>query len=113
MTTDRMIERQQAANLLLWQAVLRIAGLMNIGFISAMRRALDSYLLYLRHSIDYVKDAGTTDSPEKWVDLYVDAMSECVEQSWQDFRNNLQITLLTQDEALIWAARIEKALAGD
>jgi hypothetical protein len=36
-----------------------------------------------------------------------------VEKSWQDFRNQWQILLLTQDEALIWMTRIERALAED
>ena len=39
-------------------------------------------------------------------------MSECVEKSWQDYRNSLQILLLTQDEALIWVNKIDRALAG-
>lgn len=110
MDTNRMIERQQAANLLVWQAMLRIAGLINIGFLSSVRRSLDSYLLYLRQGTDCLREAQTTDSPEKWVGIYADTMTECVEKTWQDFRNNLQIMLLTQDEALIWATRIERTL---
>jgi hypothetical protein len=43
----------------------------------------------------------------------MDAMTECVEKSWQDYRNNLQILLLIQDEALIWVARIDRALAAN
>jgi hypothetical protein len=113
MDTARMIERQKAANLLLWQAALRIAGLMHIGALGSLCRVLDSYLLCLQHGADYLRDARATDSPDKWVSIYADNMTECVEKSWQDFRNSLQIVLLTQDEALIWAARIERTLAED
>ncbi|WP_169248017.1 hypothetical protein [Candidatus Competibacter phosphatis] len=40
----------------------------------------------------------------------MDALSDFVEKSWQDFRNHLQILLLTQDEVLIWVARIDRTL---
>ncbi|MCC6135694.1 MAG: hypothetical protein LM550_16730 [Candidatus Contendobacter sp.] len=111
MSSDRIFPRQQAANLLIWQSVLRIAGLMNLGAISAVRRALDTYLLCLQHGADYVHEAQISDPPEQWVNNYVDTLSECAEKSWQDFRNNWQILLLTQDEALFWFAKIERALA--
>ena len=112
MNTDRSFQQQQAANLLIWQSMLRIAGLMNLGAVSAVRRALDTYLLCLQHGSDYVQQAQLSDPPEKWVDSYVDTLSECAEKSWQDFRNNWQILLLTQDEALMWMTKIERALAG-
>ena len=95
MSNDQLFKRQQAANLLIWQSALRIAGLMNLGTISA----------------DYVREAQVDDPPEKWVNSYVDTLSECAEKSWQDFRNNWQILLLTQDEALMWVAKIERAWA--
>lgn len=111
MNNDQLFKRQQAANLLIWQSALRIAGLMNLGTISAVRRALDTYLLCLQHGADYVREAQVDDPPEKWVNSYVDTLSECAEKSWQDFRNNWQILLLTQDEALMWVAKIERAWA--
>ena len=111
MNNDRSFERQQAANLLIWQSALRIAGLMNLGAISAVRLALDTYLLCLQHGADYAREAQLNDPPEKWVNSYVDTLSECAEKSWQDFRNNWQILLLTQDEALMWVTKIERALA--
>ncbi len=79
--------------------------------LSSVRKTLDTYLLCLQHSADYVHRSQITDSPRTLVAGYADAMSECNEKSWQDFRNNIQILLLTQDEALIWMNRIEKALA--
>ncbi|RUQ32950.1 MAG: hypothetical protein EKK68_04285 [Candidatus Competibacteraceae bacterium] len=111
MNNNRSFERQQAANLLIWQSMLRIAGLMNLGAVSAVRRALDTYLLCLQHGADYAKEAKIGDPPDKWINNYVDTLSECAEKSWQDFRNNWQILLLTQDEALMWVAKIERAWA--
>ncbi len=109
-TIHRMLGRNQTANLLAMQGMLRISGLMGIGMLSAVRKALDTYLLCLQHSTDYVKQFRVTDSPASLVSCYADTMTECVEKSWQDFRNSIQILLLTQDEALIWVARIDKAL---
>ena len=106
----RMIERNQAAHWLAMQGVLRIGGLMGIGMLGVVRKSLDTYLVCLQHGAEYARQSRITDSPEKFVAGYADAMTECVEKSWQDFRNNLQIWLLTQDETLIWIARIDKAL---
>ncbi len=106
----RMIERNQAASWLVLQSVLRISGLMGIGMLGAVRKSLDTYLVCLEHGAEYAQQARITDSPEKFLAGYADAMTECVEKSWQDFRNNLQIWLLTQDEALIWITRIDRAL---
>jgi len=89
---------------------LRIGGLMGIGMLGAVRKSLDTYLVCLQHGAEYARQATITDAPEKFVAGYADAMTECVEKSWQDFRNNLQIWLLTQNEALIWVARIDQAL---
>ncbi len=111
MNSNRIFERKQAVNLLIWQSVLRIAGLMNLGAISAGRRVLDTYLLCLQQGADCVQEAQVGDPPKQWVNSYIDTLSECAEKSWQDFRNNWQILLLTQDEALIWVAKIERALA--
>ena len=109
-TVYRMIERNQAANGLAMQCAVRIGGLMGIGMLGAVRKSLDIYLVCLQHGAEYARQATITDAPEKWVTGYADAMTECVEKSWQDFRNNLQIWLLTQNEALIWVARIDQAL---
>lgn len=106
----RMMERNQAASWLAMQCVLRISGLMGIGMLGAVRKSLETYLVCLEHGAEYARQAGITDSPEKFLTGYADAMTECVEKSWQDFRNNLQIWLLTQDEALIWITRIDRAL---
>lgn len=78
---------------------------------NSVRRALDTYLLCLQHGADYAKEAKIGDPPDKWINNYVDTLSECAEKSWQDFRNNWQILLLTQDEALMWVAKIERAWA--
>ena len=112
-TLDRIMERNQAANLLALQCALRVGGLMGIGMLSSVRKTLDTYLVCWRHGAEYAKQSQITDSPKQFVAGYVDAMTECVEKSWQDFRNNLQILLLTQDEALIWVARIDRALVAD
>ncbi|CDH47008.1 hypothetical protein [Candidatus Contendibacter odensensis] len=109
-TINRILERNQMANLLALQCMLRISGLLGIGILSSVRKNLDTYLLCLQHSTDYVRQSRIGDSPDQLVAGYADAMTECVDKSWQDFRNNLQILLLTQDEALIWVARIDKAL---
>ncbi|HAO32107.1 MAG TPA: hypothetical protein PLP22_02485 [Candidatus Competibacter sp.] len=112
MKTNIMLERQHAANLLAWQGAMRVSGLLGISAISAVRKSLDTYLLWLRHSADYVKNARLSDPPEKAVSSYADAVNECVEKSWQDYRNNVQILLLTQDEARIWASKVDRALTG-
>lgn len=106
----QLLENQYAANLLALQGIARVSGLMGIGALSALRKTLDLYLLSLQHSANYVKNAKLHDRPEKAVSTYADAMSECVEQSWQNYRNHLQICLLTQDEALIWVGKIDRAL---
>ncbi len=111
MSIDKVIERNQAVGLLAWQCMLRASGLMSLGAISSARKALDTYLLCLQHGAVYAEQARLTDPPEKLVVVYVDALSDCVEKSWQDFRNSLQILLLTQDEVLIWVARIDRTLA--
>ncbi|MCP5157957.1 MAG: hypothetical protein H6975_00870 [Gammaproteobacteria bacterium] len=111
MNTDRMFERQQAVNLLAWQCALRIGGLMNIAAIGSVRRSLDTYLLCLQQGTRSVQNVQATDPPGKWIVVSVDNFGEYVEKSWQDFRNQLQILLLTQDEALIWMNKIERTLA--
>jgi hypothetical protein len=113
MNTERMLERQQAVNLLAWQCVLRISGLMNIAAIGSVRRSLDTYSLCLQQGAKSMQNVQATDSPVKWMVVSVDNFGEYVEKSWQDFRNQVQILLLTQDEALIWINRIERALAED
>lgn len=113
MNVYTVIERNQAANLLALQGLLRVGGLLGLGALSSVRKSLDTYLICLRHGADYAQNAQVTDPPEKWVAGYADAMTEYVEKSWQDFRNNLQILLLTQDESSIWVARIDKALSMD
>lgn len=112
-TSVGMLERNQAANLLAMQCALRIGGLMSISMLSSLNKALDTYLLCLRHGAHYLREGRVAESPEQFVAGYVDAVTECIEKSWQDFRNNVQIMLLTQDEALIWMARIDKALTAD
>ena len=110
MNIEKVIERNQAVGLLAWQCMLRVNGLMGLGAISSAHKALDTYLLCLQHGAQYVKDAQPNDEPEKLVMVYVDALSECIEKSWQDYRNNLQILLLTQDEILIWITKIDRKL---
>lgn len=113
MNTERLLERQQAAQWLAWQCAWRVAGLLNIAALSSVRKALDTYLLCLRHGAESAKNIQPGDPARKWVVVCVDTASECVEKSWQDFRNQLQILLLTQDEALIWMTRIERTLAAN
>jgi len=112
MNANTMLERQHAANLLAWQGALRVGGLLGLSVIGSIRKTLDTYLLFLQHGASYVKNARPNDPPQKLVSTCADAMSDCVEKSWQDYRNNLQILLLTQDEALIWAGKIDRALVG-
>lgn len=111
MNADRLSERQRVMNLLVWQSALRIAGLMNLGAISSVRRALETYLVCSQHSLESLQTLQPGIAPEKWMLASVDNLNEFVEKSWQDFRNNLQIWLLTQDEALIWLAKIERTLS--
>ena len=112
MNTNTMLDRQHAANLLAWQGAMRVSGLLSLSLVGSVRKGLETYLLCLRHGADYIKSASLGDTPEKAVSTYADAMNECVEKSWQDYRNSLQIWLLTQDEALIWVNQIDRALAG-
>lgn len=111
MKIDRMLDQYYAANLLALQGALRLGGLLGLGILGSVRKTLDTYLICMRHG------AGVwtppTDPPGKLVAGCMDAMTECVEKSWQDYRNNLQILLLIQDEALIWVARIDRALAAN
>lgn len=113
MNTNRWLERQQAAQLLAWQCTLRVSGLLNIAALSSVRKGLDTYLLCLQRGAKSAKTIPPDDSAKQWMVVCVDTASECVEKSWQDFRNHLQILLLTQDEAVIWITRIERALAND
>ena len=111
-TTDGIFQRHQVASLLALQCSLRVSGLIGISMLSSVRKMLDTYLLCLQHSADYVQQSQLTDSPRKLVAGYADAMTECTEKSWQDFRNSIQILLLTQDEAIIWVIKIDRALLG-
>ncbi len=113
MSTKELFKRQQAAHLLAWQCALRVTGLLNIAAIGSVNKVLDTYLLLLQHGAESTKNIQPSDPAKKWMVVCVDTASECVEKSWQDFRNQLQILLLTQDEALIWMTRIERALAED
>jgi hypothetical protein len=70
-------------------------------------------LLCLQHSAESTKTVENGDLAKQWAVVYMDTASECVEKSWQDFRNQLQILLLTQDEAMIWMTRIERTLTDD
>jgi hypothetical protein len=111
MSSKKLFERQQAARFLAWQCALRVTGLLNIAAIGSVSKALDTYLLLLQHGAASAQNIQIDDPAKKWMVVCVDTASECVEKSWQDFRNQLQILLLTQDEALIWMTRIERALA--
>jgi len=112
MNDKQGFERYRQANLLALQCVLRVNGLMGIGALSALRKFLDLYLLCLR-PLAAVPAIGAAARPEQALASYLDTLGECVEASWQDFRNHLQIVLLTQDEMLIWIARIDRALAAE
>lgn len=110
----RILERNQAANLLVMQGFLRVSGLTSISMLSALNKALDTYLVCLRYGAALATDhTGALVEPKQFATGYIDAITECVERSWQDFRNHTQIMLLTQDEALIWMARIDQALLAD
>ncbi len=113
MSNNKFFERQQAAQLLAMQCALRITGLLNIAALGSVNKALDTCLLVMQSSTESTKNIRPGDSPKKWILACADTASECVEKSWQDFRNQLQILLLTQDEAFIWMTRIERALADD
>lgn len=110
---EKLFERQQAAQLLAWQCTMRVTGLLNIAALSSVRKTLDTYLLCLQHGAESAKTIRPGDPAKQWMVVCVQTASECVEKSWQDFRNQWQILLLTQDEALIWMTRIERALADD
>ena len=105
--------RYHQANLLVLQGALRVNGLIGIGALSAWRKFLDLYLLCLRPLAAAVPTTDAAARPEQALAAYLDTLGECVEASWQDFRNHLQIVLLTQDELLIWIARIDRALAAE
>jgi len=111
MKNEKLFERQQAAQLLAWQCTMRVTGLLNIAALSSVRKTLDTYLMLLQHGAESTKHLQPGDPAKKWMVVGVQTASECVEKSWQDFRNQWQILLLTQDEALIWMTRIERALA--
>lgn len=111
-TLHGILERNEAANLLALQGALRLGGLLGLGILGSVRKTLDTYLICMRHGAG-VWTPPPTDPPGKLVAGCMDAMTECVEKSWQDYRNNLQILLLIQDEALIWVARIDRALAAN
>ena len=113
MNANRLFERQRAAQLLAWQCTLRVSGLLNIAALSSVRKGLETWLLCLQHTAESTKTIQNRDLGKQWMAIYVDTASDCVEKSWQDFRNQLQILLLTQDEAMIWMTRIERALADD
>ena len=113
MSTNRRFERQQATQLLAWQCAMRVTGLLNIAALGSVRKALDTYLLCMQRGAESVKTVEPGQPAKKWMVACVETASECVEKSWQDFRNQLQILLLTQDEALLWVSRIERTLAED
>ena len=106
----KMIKRNQTVNWLAMQYAVRVGGLIGIGMLGSVRKSLDTYLVCLQHGAEYMTQMQITDPPERLVAGYADAITECVEKSWQDYRNNLQIFLLAQDEALIWVTRIDGAL---
>lgn len=105
-----MMERHQAAYWLATQGTLRVSGLLGIAMLGALNKALSSYLLGLQHGSKLLREAESNAPPEQLMAGYVDALSECMENSWQDFRNHLQIMLLTQGEATVWLNRIDRAL---
>lgn len=106
----RIMERHQAAYWLATQGTLRVSGLLGIAMLGALNKALGGYLLCLQHSSELMREAESNAPPEQLVAGYVDAVSEYVENSWQDFRNHLQIMLLTQGEATAWLNQIDRAL---
>lgn len=111
MNMYKVIERNQEANLLTWQYLLRFSGLLTIGALSSARKSLDLYLTCLRRGQCYAQTTRLTDPPEKWVAGYADVVADCADQSWQDFHNTLQAMMLTRDEALMWADRIDRTLS--
>ena len=106
----RMMERQQAANWLAIQGVLRVSGLANLAMLSSLDKMLETYLIGLQHGAGLLTEAEISADPQRFIAGYADTMIECVEKSWQDFRNHLQILLLTQQEGLVWLGRIDQAL---
>lgn len=108
MNISRMIAKNHTANILAIQYALRINGLLTLSTLGILRRNLDTCLLCLQHGAEYVQNTQITDPPEKRVSAYLDVVLDYTEKSWQDFRNNLQILLLAQDEALMWAATFDR-----
>lgn len=108
MNIGRMIAKNHTANLLAIQYALRINGLLALSTLGVLRRNLDTCLLCLQHGVEYVQNTQINDPPEKRISAYLDVMLDCTEKSWQDFRNNLQILLLAQDEALMWTSAMDR-----
>ncbi len=106
MKNSKALKQYYVASVLSGLCVLRIGSLLGVSALSTLRKAITNY------PSCFQLEGAASDwvNPERQLSHYLDTLSGCVENSWQDYRNNLQILLLTQDEMLIWAAKIEKML---
>lgn len=108
MKNSARLQRYYAASMLGGLCALRIGTLVGVGMLSTLRKTINHYPSCFQSSelVDWSR-------PDEQFGHCLDTVSRCIETSWQDYRNGLQIFMLTQDEMQIWAAKIGKTLAVD
>jgi hypothetical protein len=111
MTGKPMIQRGHDVNQIATQFAWRFGSLAAIGAFSAVHKLLDLYLLYHKGNDAALHNLQQHGSLHRFGFAYWDILLACADKSREDYCNSLQALLLTQEEALVWMQRFQKALA--
>ena len=106
-----MIERGHKASMIAMEFAWRFARLTGVGTISSTYKQVDTCLLYLKRSFEGLEKAQQDCSMPGFIDHHWHTLLECADKSVEDFRNDLTVIFLTQEETKVWMSKIDRALA--
>lgn len=107
--SNEIFEPRDDANRMAMEFAFRLARLTGVSAIHAVYKRLDTCLLYFKRSFEGLEKSQQAGSPETLVDNYWETVRECSDKYVEDFRNDLQVISLTQEESRIWISRIAEA----
>jgi hypothetical protein len=107
--SNEMFEPGDDANRMAMEFACRLARLTSVSAISAIYKRVDTCLLYLKRSFEGLEKSQQTGSMEDLVDNYWRTVRECTDKYVEDFRNDIQVVSLTQEESRVWISRIDQA----
>lgn len=108
--SNEMLEPRDDANRMAMEFACRLVRLTSVSAISSIYKRVDTCLLYLKRSFEGLEKSQQVGSMEGLVNSYWRTVHECADKYVEDFRNDMQVVLLTQEESRVWISKIDQAL---